>query len=125
LWKEKYRYPTFFGGITSFNSETYEKINGYPNDFFGWGGEDDAICIRMVLNNISVYKLETNNNISITEMTHKNTSDIDELVNTQKMNNLIKDMNNWKNNGLSNLKYKNKNVDFINYDNVIKYTVEI
>jgi hypothetical protein len=37
-----------FGGITLFNSKYFEKINGYPNYFEGWGGEDDALRNRIV-----------------------------------------------------------------------------
>lgn len=31
------------GGITLFRSAALEKIAGWPEEFFGWGGEDDAM----------------------------------------------------------------------------------
>jgi hypothetical protein len=37
LWKEKYNFSTFFGGIVSFDEKSYEKINGFPNSLYGWG----------------------------------------------------------------------------------------
>lgn len=37
LWKEKYNFADFMGGIISFDSSTFEKVNGYPNRFYGWG----------------------------------------------------------------------------------------
>ena len=37
----------YFGGIVSFDKETYKTVNGYPNSFWGWGGEDDVIRDRM------------------------------------------------------------------------------
>jgi hypothetical protein len=41
----------FLGALISFNSKTFTKINGYPNNFWGWGGEDDALVNRLVINN--------------------------------------------------------------------------
>jgi beta-1,4-galactosyltransferase 1 len=35
-----------FGGATSFRPEVFEWINGYSNEFYGWGGEDDDILNR-------------------------------------------------------------------------------
>ena len=39
-------YPWLFGGVTALNSEQFEKINGYPNNYWGWGGEDDDVANR-------------------------------------------------------------------------------
>jgi hypothetical protein len=39
---------SYFGGVTLFNSEFFYKINGFPNYFEGWGGEDDALRNRIV-----------------------------------------------------------------------------
>ena len=36
--------------------EDYERINGYPNFFFGWGGEDDAVYDRLGINRMKVYR---------------------------------------------------------------------
>lgn len=41
-------YPTYFGGVTSFDIETFKAINGYSNDFWGWGAEDDDIYNRVI-----------------------------------------------------------------------------
>ena len=35
------KYKTLFGGSTALSRKTYEKINGFTNIMFGWGGEDD------------------------------------------------------------------------------------
>ena len=31
----------------SFSTTLFEAINGYPNTFWGWGGEDDALLVRL------------------------------------------------------------------------------
>ena len=35
------------GGISGFSYATFQKMNGYPNFFWGWGGEDDAVSQRL------------------------------------------------------------------------------
>ena len=36
----------FFGGVTTFHPADFESCNGFPNDFWGWGMEDDALRLR-------------------------------------------------------------------------------
>ena len=125
LWTEKYNFLNFFGGITSFDSDTYNKINGYPNNFFGWGGEDDALFNRLKINNIQIYNLISLDNLVINEIKHKKTDEIVELVNTQKKYNVTNDKIEWQNNGLSNLKYKIIKTTDTKYNNIKIYTVAI
>jgi hypothetical protein len=125
LWKEKYTFSDFMGGIISFSEKTYNLVNGYPNKFYGWGGEDDALYNRMVTNDIAIGKIVTEEPIFITEMNHKNTSEIEELTNKNKKYNILNDLKNWKNDGLNTLKYKLLDEVTIKYKNVKKYTVEI
>ena len=48
----------FLGGVLSVDSTAFTKCNGYPNNFWGWGGEDNALLSRMKTNNISIEKSE-------------------------------------------------------------------
>ncbi|XP_071062832.1 beta-1,4-galactosyltransferase 6-like [Pseudochaenichthys georgianus] len=36
-------YSEFFGGVSGLTVEQFRKINGFPNAFWGWGGEDDDL----------------------------------------------------------------------------------
>jgi len=58
-------------------------------------------------------------------MPHQYTSEIVQLVNLQKKHNIMKDMDIWKTNGLSNLKYTVNNETKFKYDNIKKYNVNI
>lgn len=42
-------YPEYFGGVTLFPLEDFRAVNGFNNDYWGWGCEDDDLldrCIR-------------------------------------------------------------------------------
>ncbi|KAA0709643.1 Beta-1,4-galactosyltransferase 1 [Triplophysa tibetana] len=39
-------YTQYFGGVSSLSKDQYLKINGFPNNYWGWGGEDDDIFNR-------------------------------------------------------------------------------
>ncbi|XP_062925170.1 beta-1,4-galactosyltransferase 1 [Mobula hypostoma] len=41
-------YRQYFGGISALSREQHERINGFPNEYWGWGGEDDDIYNRIV-----------------------------------------------------------------------------
>ncbi|KAL9962614.1 hypothetical protein ACROYT_G031734 [Oculina patagonica] len=43
----KLMYKTLFGGVEGFWSEHYRQVNGFPNRFWGWGGEDDDLYVRV------------------------------------------------------------------------------
>ena len=47
-WRTKYRNPEFVGGALSFRPEDYVACNGYANDNWGWGLDDEEIALRMV-----------------------------------------------------------------------------
>jgi hypothetical protein len=46
VWERYSNNPKYFGGIVSFSSSDMKRINGYPNTFWGWGGEDDEMQKR-------------------------------------------------------------------------------
>lgn len=40
-------YQEFFGGVSGLTVEQFWRINGFPNAFWGWGGEDDDLWNRV------------------------------------------------------------------------------
>lgn len=45
-------YDGYFGGVTLFPIEVFKRVNGYPNDFWGWGFEDDELLRRCIINGV-------------------------------------------------------------------------
>ncbi|XP_054596798.2 beta-1,4-galactosyltransferase 3 isoform X2 [Nothobranchius furzeri] len=45
----KLPYKMYFGGVSALSPLHYLKMNGFPNNYWGWGGEDDDIGIRVSL----------------------------------------------------------------------------
>ena len=44
---ERYAGPGYRGGITRIPYRSLVRANGFPNNFWGWGGEDDALGWRL------------------------------------------------------------------------------
>ena len=40
-------FDTYFGGVTMFPIELFKKVNGYSNEYWGWGFEDDDLLMRL------------------------------------------------------------------------------
>lgn len=47
-------YPDFFGGVTLFNIADFVKVNGYCNEYWGWGYEDDDLRLRVELAGLEI-----------------------------------------------------------------------
>ena len=45
-FKKGIPYETYFGGVTMFSSVDFLQINGFSNEFWGWGSEDDDLIMR-------------------------------------------------------------------------------
>jgi predicted glycosyltransferase involved in capsule biosynthesis len=51
-------YDGYFGGVTLFDKESFSKINGYSNEYWGWGAEDDDVLHRCMIKGIDTYRKE-------------------------------------------------------------------
>ena len=97
----------YFGGIVSFCRRDFNIINGFPNDFWGWGGEDDALLHRCKVNDITPYKVDKGYISDIENDTgYKLGEKLDILrINKEwkcldKWEQLYRDRSSWKKNGL-------------------------
>nr|VZI46654.1 unnamed protein product [Spirometra erinaceieuropaei] len=59
----RWLYESFLGAVTALTWEHIERINGASNIFYGWGGEDDDLSLRLQLNNITVDRAAGSNGI--------------------------------------------------------------
>lgn len=53
-----YDYPNFLGGIVLLSHETFRKVNGLTNNFWGWGLEDDDFRVRLQEAGIAIERPE-------------------------------------------------------------------
>lgn len=47
-------FDEYFGGVTLFPSSIFETVNGYINNYWGWGFEDDNLLLRCIKNRVSL-----------------------------------------------------------------------
>lgn len=47
-------YKGFFGGVSSLSEDQYLAINGFPNNYWGWGAEDDDIFKRILAKKMDI-----------------------------------------------------------------------
>ncbi|XP_002708078.1 beta-1,4-galactosyltransferase 1 isoform X2 [Oryctolagus cuniculus] len=47
-------YVQYFGGVSALSKDQFLAINGFPNNYWGWGGEDDDIFNRLVFRGMSI-----------------------------------------------------------------------
>lgn len=51
-------YDGYFGGVTLFDRNNFLKINGFANEYWGWGAEDDDLIHRCLVKGIPTYRKE-------------------------------------------------------------------
>lgn len=110
----------FIGALISCTKNIFEELNGFPNNFYGWQGEDENMLIRLYAINKPLYIPTNGKIIDIEEIDgYKKTMDVKsvELKNEKEKNSWEKNYNwkNYKQNGLSNLNYT------VLYENKSKY----
>lgn len=49
-------YPFLVGGVLTIRPQTFTILNGYSNEYFNWGGEDDDMGLRLLSKDICVQR---------------------------------------------------------------------
>lgn len=47
-------YEHYVGGVTAFDEDSFLKINGFCNEYWGWGAEDDDLFNRCKVNDVKI-----------------------------------------------------------------------
>jgi hypothetical protein len=112
VWDRYNKNPDYFGGIVAFNKEMFQRINGYPNDFWGWGGEDDELYKR-TRKFYNILKADKGSIRDLENLTLQQKLDYlkeKDLKFMQKIEALAKHKSTWDKNGLKSLKFKEDDI---------------
>ena len=121
------------GGLVKFKGSDYKNINGFPNDFWGWGCEDKELLNRAEFKNITIkrsigfYDIKTREKyFLIFQDNHLRESNNKYGESYILWNRLTNDQKNIKlqMNGLTNLNYKIISEEDL-FNNVKKIKVEV
>jgi hypothetical protein len=58
---DRFMFDEYFGGVTLFPMDIFEKINGYSNKYWGWGYEDNDLLYRCIKNGVELDTLKIKN----------------------------------------------------------------
>ncbi len=57
-------FDEYFGGVTLFPVHIFEMINGYSNEYWGWGYEDNDLLFRCRQYNVDLYQKKIKQNVN-------------------------------------------------------------
>ncbi|NXS96918.1 B4GT4 galactosyltransferase, partial [Jacana jacana] len=97
------RYKGYFGGVTALTRDQFSKVNGFSNSYWGWGGEDDDLRIRVQIHNMKVVRPSAEVG-RYTMIFHKR--DRGNEVNRDRMKLLRQVSKTWNTDGLNSCSYK-------------------
>ncbi|XP_075870179.1 beta-1,4-galactosyltransferase 3 isoform X1 [Nelusetta ayraudi] len=103
--KFRYRLPysQYFGGVSAVTPDQYMKMNGFPNHYWGWGGEDDDIAARVRLSGMKIMRPPVA--IGHYKMI-KHKGDRGNEQNPRRFDLLKRTRLNWRSDGLNSLTYE-------------------
>jgi beta-1,4-galactosyltransferase 4 len=104
-------YQTYFGGVTLFPRNAFETINGFSNNYWGWGSEDDDLVSRCRFSGIIPHRKCVG---SLQSLNHKKSMvEEDAIKNWENLKQMNQGQKDWKNEGLNSCEYsitdKNEN----------------
>ncbi|TKR64216.1 hypothetical protein L596_024789 [Steinernema carpocapsae] len=103
---DKFNYKLYywyiFGGAIALTGEQMEKMNGFSNDYWGWGGEDDDMYERAIATGHEIHR---DNTIIARYKMIQHQPDKGNPPNECRRNLLYAATNRWRKDGLNNLNY--------------------
>lgn len=100
-------YKTFFGGVSSLSKDQFLAINGFPNTYWGWGGEDDDVYKRIVFHGMTISRPDMM--VGKYKMI-KHTRDLHNEQNPENPDKLIHTQQTMDKDGIKSLSYKMKKI---------------
>jgi len=98
----------FIGGVLSINKYDFYRVNGFPNDYLSWGGEDDALSYRLMVNKLVVTQPPKGAVTDLENLTIEQKLDQLKIIgkNMTKREQLEENKTNWFNNGIKQLQVR-------------------
>ncbi|XP_076120569.1 beta-1,4-galactosyltransferase 4 isoform X1 [Alosa pseudoharengus] len=116
----KLRYKGYFGGVTAMTKEQFSRVNGFSNGYWGWGGEDDDLRIRVELQKMKIVRPSPEVG-RYTMVFHKR--DVGNEINKDRMSLLQRTPQMWRSNGLNSCSYRTVSIQRVPL--YVNITVEI
>ncbi|XP_029029488.1 beta-1,4-galactosyltransferase 4 [Betta splendens] len=104
----KLRYKGYFGGVTAMTKAQFLKVNGFSNTYWGWGGEDDDLRVRVELQKMKIVRPPAHV-ARYTMVFHKRDSGNE--INKDRMRLLGRTSLVWRKDGLNSCSYKTVSVE--------------
>ncbi|KAK2828576.1 hypothetical protein Q5P01_019610 [Channa striata] len=104
----KLRYKGYFGGVTAMTKDQFFEVNGFSNNYWGWGGEDDDLRMRVELQKMTILRPPASV-ARYTMVFHKRDSGNE--INKNRMMLLRRTSNVWRKDGLNSCSYETVSVD--------------
>lgn len=102
-------YSSIFGGVTLLSKKHMESINGFSNEFWGWGGEDDDVYNRLNIKGLKIIRYPMN--IARYKMiTHKHEKGNE--ANPKRFEMIRKTRQTFEKDGINSIKYKVLSIEY-------------
>ncbi|KAL4138694.1 hypothetical protein PRIC2_002198 [Phytophthora ramorum] len=127
VWERYNDSSNYFGGIVAFTRQQFIKVNGFPNNFWGWGGEDNELYSRVVRKKLAIQTPPSGTIRDLEELTLKEKLTVlrrSKWKCTVKHELLKEHHRTWKKNGLKSLRYEYVDAEAIN-EHCTKVTVKL
>jgi hypothetical protein len=116
----KLLYSALFGGVTAFSLSDFVGTNGYPTVYWGWGGEDDDMYLRVtrkLKKSITRYPIEIARYKMIRTFNHTSGK-----ANPNR-HTILYSKYNYSHDGINTMKYKLHNIIFYKLFTFINVTL--